>query len=81
VSSPVGDFGAVTIVPISSREELQSVDFTILNWEQSGLLKPSVARVHRISTTTQENLGNYLGSLEPNDASTLKTALATLLSL
>jgi mRNA interferase MazF len=81
ISSPTSDYGVITIVPISSREVLESVDFTIDGWEQCGLLKPSVARVHRISTTTKESLDNFLGSLEQKDINSLKAALTKLLNL
>ena len=81
VGSPVGDFGITAIVPVSSRLEKQSVDHELLNWNEAGLLKPSVARVHRISTITQENLDAYLGRLSEQDVKSLKSALAKLLSL
>ncbi len=63
VGSPLGEFGITAIVPVSSKPEKQLVDHELINWKESGLLKPSVARVHRISTITQENLDTYLGNL------------------
>jgi mRNA-degrading endonuclease toxin of MazEF toxin-antitoxin module len=79
VGRPIGEYGITVVVPISSKLEVQAVDFLLDDWQASGLLRPSVARVHRITSIVQENIESYLGCLSATDKESMKDALRNLL--
>lgn len=81
VSEPQGRYNIVTIVPVSSRIVPQEVDVVLAKWSEAGLLKPSVARVHRITTMLQADLIAELGVLSDQDAQAMQSALRGLLNL
>ncbi len=51
----------IAIVPVSSRLAREDIDVTITEWSNAGLLKPSIARVHRLTTMLQADLIAELG--------------------
>jgi mRNA interferase MazF len=81
ISRPQGQHKVVAVVPISSKGAVESVDIPLRNWPDEGLLKPSVARVHRITTILQADLIAELGELTSEDKQNLQTALKKLLNL
>lgn len=81
VSKPYGEHNIVGIVPVSSQPTHEIVDVVLSYWENEGLLKPSVARVHRLTTMLQADLISELGSLQPDDTEALQVALRDFLQL
>ena len=81
ISHPHSEYNMVVVIPISSRLKCETVDFQFQDWLQVGLLKPSVARVHRITTMLQADLKTELGVLSGSDTQKLKAALSKLLLL
>jgi mRNA interferase MazF len=56
VSKPHGQHNIVSIVPVSSQANQEDIDIVLQGWQDVGLLKPSVARVHRLSPLLQSEL-------------------------
>lgn len=81
IGKPVGKHGIIAIVPISSRLIREDIDMAIKNWNDAGLLKPSVARVHRLSTMLQADLIASLGELRQEESRTLQASLRKFLNL
>jgi len=81
VSAAIGKHGIVAVVPVTSKTDKQSVDIIMTSWRDSGLLRPSVARVHRLSTILQSKLGAYLGTLGLDDTKELKKSMRQFLEL
>ena len=80
VSKPQGQHKVVAVVPISSKNMVESVDIPLRHWSDEGLLRPSVARVHRITTMLQADLIAELGELTTEDKQNLHAALKMLLN-
>jgi len=68
-------------IPISSSANAESIDVVLKNWQASGLLKPSVARVHRLSAILQEDLLEEIGTIDANHQEVIKLALRKLLEI
>jgi hypothetical protein len=68
-------------IPVTSSSEQEPVDVLLQNWRNSGLLKPSVARVHRLSAILQNDLLEEIGSIDKKDQAAIKSALKELLML
>lgn len=81
MSAPQGPHKIIAIVPVSSRPTCESVDVAIAKWSEAGLLKPSVARVHRLTTMLQADLIADLGSLDQAEVQALQTSLRKYLDL
>lgn len=81
VSKPYGRHKVIAIIPISSRTDREIVDVILGHWRKEGLLKPSVARVHRLTTMLQSDLIAELGSLQSDDASAIKNSIRGYLNL
>ncbi len=81
ISKPQGPHKVVAIVPVSSRPTREEVDITVTEWDKAGLLKPSVARVHRLTTMLQVDLIAELGTLSWEDIRSLQVSLRKYLNL
>ena len=81
IGKPPGQHKVLAVVPISSRSALEDVDFPLRHWSDEGLLKPSVARVHRLTSMLQADLIAELGELDLEDKQNLQIALKQLLNL
>jgi hypothetical protein len=68
-------------IPVSSSSDAESVDIVLQNWRIAGLLKSSVARVHRLSAILQEDLLEEIGSIDKKDQAAIKSALKELFVL
>lgn len=68
-------------IPISSSTNAESIDIVLENWQANGLLKPSVARVHRLSAILQEDLLEEIGSIDAKHQEAIKLALRKLLEI
>jgi mRNA-degrading endonuclease toxin of MazEF toxin-antitoxin module len=58
-----------------------SIDVQLKEWIKSGLLKPSVARIHRITTMLQSDLLAEIGELKEHDIENIQSSLRKLLAL
>lgn len=81
VSKPRGQHKVVVVIPISSKNTVEDVDILLRRWSDEGLLKPSVARLHRLTTMLQADLITELGVLSQEDIENLQVALKKLLNL
>jgi len=68
-------------VPVSSSSNAESVDVILQNWQVAGLLKSSVARLHRLSAVLQEDLLEEIGSIDKKDQASIRSALKELFTL
>lgn len=81
IGKPHGQHNVVVVIPISSRSTIAKVDVALQHWSDEGLLKPSVARVHRLTTILQSDIIAELGQLAPDDKQSLRSALRQLMDL
>ena len=81
LSKPYGRHNIITVVPLSLKDKKESVDIALRDWREAGLIKPSVARIHRMTTILQSDLIGYLGELSAADKPSLQQALRILLNL
>jgi mRNA-degrading endonuclease toxin of MazEF toxin-antitoxin module len=81
ISEPQGQYKLVVVVPISSQPKREAADLSLKEWQAAGLIKPSVARVHRLTTLMQSDLKTELGHISALDARMLRKALSNLLQL
>jgi mRNA interferase MazF len=81
VAQPRGEHKIVMAVPLSSQPELEDVDVTLESWENSGLTKPTVARVHRLTASVGSNVLELIGQLDSLDADKLNQGLRQLFEL
>ncbi|HUD07014.1 MAG TPA: type II toxin-antitoxin system PemK/MazF family toxin [Candidatus Saccharimonadales bacterium] len=81
VGQPYGVRQVLMSIPVTSSSEQEPVDVLLQNWRNSGLLKPSVARVHRLSAILQNDLLEEIGSIDKKDQAAIKSALKELLML
>ena len=81
ISQPQGRHNVIAIVPVSSRTHKEPVDVTVSAWSNAGLLKPSVARVHRLTTMLQSDLIAELGKLDDLDIDNLCSGIRAFLNL
>ena len=65
----------VTTQPISTP-----FDVTISGWKQSGLLAPSIVRLHKLATLAKRRVGRHLGNLELNDRQQVGSVLRQIAS-
>jgi mRNA interferase MazF len=81
VSRSYGQHDIIAVVPVSSRKEREAVDVTINDIGTAGLIKPSVARVHRLTTMLQTDLRARLGELSASDTEVLQKSIRKFLEL
>jgi mRNA interferase MazF len=81
ISKPQGQHKILVVIPISSKSPLEEIDITLHDWSDEGLLRPSIARVHRLTTMLQSDLIAELGDLARGDKQNLQDVLRQLLSL
>lgn len=81
ISQPQGRHNIVVIIPISSQIKREGPDIILQQWSSAGLIKPSVARLHRLTTMLQSDLIAELGELQSKDIKSLKDAIRTFLEL
>ena len=68
-------------IPVSSTARTEPVDVVLENWQEFGLLKPSVARIHRLSSILEYDLLEEIGTVDDKHTQTIKEALRNLLDL
>lgn len=81
VGRPRGSHKTLLVVPLSSKPDRENVDVTLQSWQASKLVKPTVARVHRMTALVGSNILEVIGQLETQDADSLKQAMRKVLEL
>ena len=81
ISKPYVWHKVLVVVPISSKSVSEEIDAALSHWSSEGLLKPSVARVHRLTAMLQTDIIAELGELVQEDKQSLQAALRRLLNL
>jgi mRNA interferase MazF len=81
VGQPHSERQVLMVIPITSSAEAEPIDVSLQNWRDGGLLKPSVARVHRLSAVLQKDLLEEIGLIDEKDQVNIKAALKELLVL
>lgn len=81
IGNPQGKYNVVAVVPISSKTKREKADVVLKDWKQEKLIKPSVARVHRLTSMLQSDLLTELGTLKKEDKQKLQDSLRELLQL
>ncbi len=76
-----GKHNVLAAVPITTKNSDEPVDVKLIDWNKSGLLRPSTARVHRLITIEKIKLGALLGRLSTDDEKKIKIALRKFLEL
>nr|WP_245723050.1 type II toxin-antitoxin system PemK/MazF family toxin [Natribacillus halophilus] len=57
----------VIIAPVTSQQPRNQFDVVLKYWEESGLLKPSVARTSNIISVHGSELKRHIGKLHKHD--------------
>jgi len=78
VGLPRGHYEAMIAIPISSRPEREDIDVVLKHWQSSGLQKPSVARLHRLTAVMGSNVLEEIGQVAAADQSAIRQALQRL---
>ena len=81
IGYPYGVRQILMAMPVSSSSDPEPIDVVLQKWRDGGLLKPSVARVHRLSAILQKDLLEEIGSIDEEDQTVIKSALKELLIL
>ena len=71
----------MTVVQVSASTGLEAEDIKIAQWQDAGLVEPSIARVYRLSALLQSELTSQLGILSVKDQASLLNSLRKLLGL
>jgi mRNA interferase MazF len=64
----------VIICRVTSVSRSGPLDIQLADWQQTGLAKPSIARINRLVTAEKVILGRRLGQLSARDSLAVKTA-------
>lgn len=81
VSKPRGSFKTVMAIPISTQTDQTDIDILIHDLSGTGLLKPSVARVHRLAATAGSQILEEIGLISVENQQAIQLALKKLLNL
>lgn len=81
VSKPRGKLQILMTIPVSSSLASEEVDVRLEDWQDSGLVKPSVARVHRLTAILQQDVLEEIGMIDAKHKRAIIHALKTLLEL
>ncbi|MBW4570754.1 MAG: type II toxin-antitoxin system PemK/MazF family toxin [Tolypothrix carrinoi HA7290-LM1] len=57
----------IVVSRITSQMGKTAFDVEILEWQQAGLMRPSVVRLHKVNTVEKVLVNRQLGILQPND--------------
>ena len=68
----------IIVARVTSQTSRTSFDIEIMEWQQAGLLIPSVSRLHKIATLEKRLVERKLGKLSANDLSRVRTVVKRL---
>ena len=81
VSQPHGRFQAVMAIPVSTQPDRTDVDILLNDLAGTGLLKPSVARIHRLSATASSQILEEIGVVNDKHQQAIRSGLLKLFEL
>ena len=67
--------GDVVVARVTSRQVQTQYDVKLIEWEQAGLLLPSVVRLHKLATLQKTLVERQLGDLTIKDLSKVKAEI------
>ncbi|WP_427159133.1 type II toxin-antitoxin system PemK/MazF family toxin [Aliinostoc sp. HNIBRCY26] len=70
----------VIVARITSQITHTAFDVEIIEWQQAGLMRPSVVRLHKINTVEKRLLERQLGNLQPNDWEKIRQQISQIWS-
>lgn len=79
----VRDDGSIVLMVASASNKLHlKHDYTLRDWKEAGLEKPSIARIDRIAKIPANYLGTvgYIGSLSDRDISAITLLLSEVVA-
>jgi mRNA interferase MazF len=65
----------VMLARVTSQSRNTPYDVPIIDWKKSGLLAPSIVRLHKIATVAKTRVQRVLGTLEATDRQQIRTVL------
>jgi len=63
---------------VTSQVAQTAFDVELMEWEQAGLLLPSVVRVHKVATLEKRLVERRLGALTPSDWAQVRVKIRQL---
>ena len=70
--------GDILVARITSHKYRTKYDIDVTHWQNSGLLKPSVVRIHKLATLNTTNIDRTLGKLNTKDQKKVKSIFKRL---
>lgn len=70
----------VIVARVTSQMAQTAFDVELVEWQQAGLLLPSVARVHKVATLEKSLVERRLGTLTPGDWAQVRARIQQLWS-
>lgn len=68
----------IIVARITSQAAQTELDVKLAEWQQAGLLRPSIVRIHKIATLEKRLVERQLGMLTPNDWKKVKAKIQQL---
>ena len=68
----------VVVARITSQKVQTDYDCFLTDWQQSGLLLPSIVRLHKLATIEKQLVDKVMGKLFEHDIDNVRTKLHTL---
>jgi len=68
----------IIVVRVTSQVAQTAFDVELMEWEQAGLLLPSVVRVHKVATLEKRLVERRLGALTPSDWAQVRVKIRQL---
>ena len=65
----------VMLARVTTQTRNTAYDVPIAHWKKSGLLAPSIVRLHKIATVAKTRVQRVLGTLEANDRQQIRAVL------
>jgi mRNA interferase MazF len=68
----------IIVARITSQAAQTELDIKLAEWQQAGLLRPSIVRIHKIATLEKRLVERKLGTLTQNDWKKVKDKIQQL---
>ena len=68
----------IVVARVISQAARDPFDVELVEWQQAGLLLPSIVRVHKVATLEKRLVERRLGALTANDWERVQTAIRQL---
>jgi len=66
------------VARITSNITHTNFDVTIVDWEKTGLILPSVVRIHKLGTIEESAIEKKIGALQKKDLTKVRTSVKKL---